>query len=202
MKQATRLIAILALICAHSSIFADQGQPSQKPAAAEATPANAPATQAPKPVGRNDIRVASLTGFSVDHPKKDWQALYGSGSALLVLFHKNREVTVAIERTTVVNALSAKEITDRTAKLEVDDWAMRRPLASGFAPQLINHEGERLIVIDFNQPGPRGPERVRMYTLPRGHDWFRVICTTTPATYEKYLDTCHKIALSLTPALR
>jgi len=52
---------------------------------------------------------------------------------------------------------------------------------------------------DLMQPGAQGSERVRMYTLPRGADWFRGICTTTQDSFEKYLDTCHRIALSLTP---
>jgi hypothetical protein len=38
-----------------------------------------------------------------------------------------------------------------------------------------------------------------MYTLPRGADWYRVICTTTQASFDKFKDTCHTVALSLTP---
>jgi hypothetical protein len=195
MHHITRtLVFIVVVSTAVQMLEASDGQGNPQPSQ------GAPAAAA-KPLARTDQRLESGTGFSVDFPKKDWQPLFGSGSSLIVLFHRSREVTVAVERTRVANVLAPSEITvETTAKLEIEDWMLRRPLATGFAPQIVPHEGERIIVIDFNQPGPRGLERVRMYTLPRGHDWFRVICTTTPATYEKYLDTCHKIALSLTPA--
>ena len=206
MKRTTGLIALLAFICAQPSIFAGQADqskaPPQKPVPAQATPAKPPTPAAPRPKAKGDNRLDSLTGFTVDYPNKDWQPLFGTGSAVVVLFHKSREVTVAIEAATVVNALSTREITDRTAELEVQDWAVRKPLATGYGHTFLDYDGERTIVIDFTQPGPRGPERVRMYTLPRGLDWFRVICTTAPASYEKYKDTCHKIALSLTPGPR
>ena len=35
--------------------------------------------------------------------------------------------------------------------------------------------------------------------IPRGDSWFRVICTTTPATFDKHAASCQNIALSLTP---
>jgi hypothetical protein len=35
--------------------------------------------------------------------------------------------------------------------------------------------------------------------MPRGHDWFRVICTAPVTMYKQYWTTCHQIALSLTP---
>jgi hypothetical protein len=73
-------------------------------------------------------------------------------------------------------------------------------LSSSFSHQFAEIAGARLIVIDFSQPGPQGAERVRMYTLPRGSEWYRVICTTTVGSFEKHLPTCHKIASSLTPA--
>jgi hypothetical protein len=41
---------------------------------------------------------------------------------------------------------------------------------------------------------------VRLYTLPRGTDLFRAICTTTQPTFDKYKETCHRIALSVTAA--
>jgi hypothetical protein len=148
-----------------------------------------------------DIRISTLSGFTVDYPKKDWQPLVGAGSSLVVFVHKSREATVAIERTKVDHPLAQNDITEQTATLETDVWSARRPLSTGFSHQFVDTAGGgRLIVIDFTQPGPLGAEHVRMYTLPRGTDWFRVICTSTQASFEKYKDTCHKIALSLTPA--
>jgi hypothetical protein len=96
--------------------------------------------------------------------------------------------------------LALNEINNQTASLEIEDWQVRRPLASGFSHQFVDFNGARTILIDFNQPGAQGAEHVRLYTLPRGTDWFRAICTTTQASFDKYKETCHRIALSVTPA--
>jgi hypothetical protein len=203
MRYTTRLMVALTTAGVLAAVVpagaSAQGSASEQNATSAAPPGTAPALRAPRPKARTDNRIESETGFIVDYPRKDWQQLFGTGSSLLVLFHKDRDVTVAIERTKVANALAPAEITDQTAQLEYEDWAVRRPLATGFGHRFIDYEGERTIVIDFKQPGPRGMERVRIYTMPRGENWFRVVCTTTEAAYQKYADTCHKIALSLTP---
>ena len=161
-------------------------------AAAQAQPAGAP------PKAPNDNRLTSLAGFTVDYPKKDWQVIVGTGSSMVVFVHKSREATVAIERTRIEQPLAANEIVDQTARLEIEDWQARRPYSSGFSHQLIDAMGSRSIVIDYSQPGPLGPEHVRLYTMPRGADWFRVVCTTTQRTFDAHKETCHRIALSLT----
>jgi len=154
--------------------------------------------QAPQPVAKTDNRLTTLAGFTVDYPKKDWQVLGGTGSSVVVFVHKSREATVAIERTKIEHPLAANEIVQQTATLEVEEWQARRPLSTKFAHQLVDFLGARSIVIDFSQPGPAGAEHVRLYTMPRGADWFRVVCTSPQSTFETYKDTCHRIALSLT----
>jgi hypothetical protein len=185
MRYTTRLMVVLAIVCGPSISGARADQVTGGTVTAKAG---------------SDNRLSTLSGFTVDYPKKDWNPLVGAGSSLVVFFHKTREATVAIERRTVKRPLGQKDITDDTATTEVQDWTSRRPLASGFGHQFLDFAGARFIVIDFTQPGPQGTERVRMYSMPRGLDWYRVICTTTQASFEKYKDTCHKIALSLTPA--
>jgi hypothetical protein len=118
---------------------------------------------------------------------------------VVVLFHKSREAAVAIERTKTPVPLAPSEITKQTADLEIEDWQVRRPIPPDVTHQFVDFNGMRSILIDFNQPGAQGAEHVRLYTLPRGTDWFRVICTTTQATFDKYKETCHRIALSVTP---
>jgi len=191
-------MAVVATVCtmgASAPMRAQQSNPPAKPAAG-----GQPATpQTVRPLAKSDKRIESKTGFIVDYPKKDWQEIVlGTGSSQLVLFHKNKQVTVAIERTTVPNALTRKEITEQTAKLEFEQWADRRPLTA-FGHQVVDVSGEPTIVIDFTQPGPQGTERVRVYAMPRGRDRFRVICTAPETTYKQYWDACHQIAVSLTP---
>jgi hypothetical protein len=199
MHHTIRLIAVLAVICGHSLILGAQasrggGKPTAPVQAAQ------PAAGAVRPgPASGDQRMTLSTGFTVDYPKKDWQTLVGVGSAYVVLFHKTREAAVAIERTKVRVPLAPNEINQQTAALEIEDWQVRRPLATGFSPQFVDFLGVRSILIDFTQPGSQGPEHVRLYTLPRGTDWYRVICTTTLPTFDKYKDTFQRIALSVTP---
>jgi hypothetical protein len=156
------------------------------------------AAQAAPPLAKTDNRLTTLAGFTVDYPKKDWQLLVGTGSSVVVFFHKNREASVAIERTKIEHPFAPNEIVAQTATLEIEEWQARRPLSTGFSHQLMDVAGARFIVIDFSQPGPTGAEHVRLYTMPRGTDWFRVVCTTTQRSFETHKETCHRIALSLT----
>lgn len=199
MPHTIRSIAIVAVICGQSAILGAQApRPGSKP-----TPtgqATQPAAGAARPgPASGDQRMILSTGFTVDYPKKDWNTLVGVGSSFLVLFHKSREAAVAIERTKVRNPLSINEINNQTATLEIEDWQVRRPLATGFSHQFVDFLGARSILIDFTQPGAQGPEHVRLYTLPRGTDWYRVICTTTLPTFDKYKEAFQRIALSVTP---
>ena len=199
MHDTIRSIAVLALTCGLSTILGAQAQkPGTKPTQPVKAAQPAPGAVRPGPAA-GDQRMTVSTGFTVDYPKKDWSTLVGVGSSAVVLFHKSREAAVAIERTKVRVPLAPNEINDQTATLEIEDWQVRRPLATGFAPQFVDFLGARSILIDFTQPGAEGPEHVRLYTLPRGTDWFRVICTTTQPTFDKYKETFQRIALSVTP---
>ena len=198
MHYTIRPIAILAVICGQSSILAQPPKPGSKPTPPVEAAQPAAGTVRPGPAS-GDQRMVLPTGFTVDYPKKDWQTLVGVGSSFVVLFHKSREAALAIERTKVRVPLAINEINDQTATLEIEDWQVRRPLASGFSHQFVDFLGARSILIDFIQPGAQGPEHVRLYSLPRGTDWYRVICTTTQPTFDKYKETFQRIALSVTP---
>jgi hypothetical protein len=181
MRYMIAMTVVLAIVCGRPSITGAQAQP---------------AGAAPK--ASSDNRLTTLAGFTVDYPKKDWQLVGGTGSSVVVFLHKSREATVAIERTRIDHPLAPNEIVNQTATLEIEDWQARRPLSTGFSHQLLDAFGGRFIVIDFSQPGPVGPEHVRLYTMPRGVDWFRVVCTTAQRSFESHKETCHRIALSLT----
>jgi hypothetical protein len=169
MPHTIRSIAVLAINCAHSAISrAHTPQRGAKPVPGSSVPAKPlPAGQpgAPRPgPASSDQRLVVPSGFTVDYPKKDWQTLVGVGSSVVVLFHKSREAAIAIERTKVRVALAVNEINDQTANLEIEDWQVRRPMATGFSHQFVDFNGTRSILIDFNQPGAQGTEHVRLYT--------------------------------------
>jgi hypothetical protein len=46
--------------------------------------------------------------------------------------------------------------------------------------------GNRVIAIDFTRQGLRGPERVRQFSLPSGANLFRLICSSSPALFDRY----------------
>ena len=199
MHHTIRSIALLAIFCGLSSIL---GAQAPKPGSSPTQPVKAaePATGAARPApAAGDQRMTVSTGFTVDYPKKDWMTLVGVGSSSVVLFHKSREAAVAVERTKVRVPLAINDINNQTATLEIDEWQLRRPLATGFSPQFVDFLGTRSILIDFTQPGAQGPEHVRLYVLPRRTDWYRVICTTTLPTFDKYKETFQRIAFSVTP---
>lgn len=198
MHHTIRSIAFLAIFCGLSSILGAQApKPGSKPTQPVKSAEPAAGAARPGPAA-GDQRMTVSTGFTVDYPKKDWLTLVGVGSSSVVLFHKSREAAVAVERTKVRVPLAINDINNQTATLEIDEWQLRRPLATGFSPQFVDFLGTRSILIDFTQPGAQGPERVRLYVLPRGTDWYRVICTTTLPSFDKYKETFQRIALSVT----
>jgi len=188
----TGLVTILCALFLISGVSADQ-TPAAKPAVAQ------PAAPGPPPKAASDTRLTSIGGFTVDYPTKDWPMLGGVGSALVVFFHKSREAAIAIERIKLVVPMAMNDIVEETATNEINDWKDRRPLAYGFSHQFADEGAARTIVIDFNQPGPLGIEHVRLYTLLRGLDRYRVTCTTLETNFKKYIDTCHRVARSLYP---
>jgi hypothetical protein len=199
MKHTLRSVIVVGIIGGQSLIsFAQAPTGGAKPAATqpEAKPAQAAVRPGPD---RADQRLSTVAGFTVDYPKKDWNLLVGVGSSVVVFFHKSREAAVSIERSRLQVPLSMKEVTDQTATNEIEEWQGRRPLATGFSHQFVDFAEARTIIIDFNQPGAQGAEHVRLYTLPRGNDKFRVICTTTQPTFDKYKETLHRMALSVFP---
>jgi hypothetical protein len=190
MKRAILAVAILGLAFGQLPVVT-----AQNPAAG-GKPAQP--TVRPGPAS-SDQRFSGVAGFTIDYPKRDWSLLPSVGSALVVFIHKSKEAIVAVERIKIPVALAPNDIIDETAKYEVEDWRARRPYATGFAAQVFPYFDSKAIIIDLTQPGALGPEHARLYTLFRGTDKYRVICTTTLPTFEKYKETIHKMALSLSP---
>ena len=157
----------------------------------------AAAAQKPRPRPAPSDNRLSMAGFTIDYPKRDWDQLIGVGSSLVVFSHKSKEATVAIERIQIPVALGPDDIIEDTATFEIEDWRKRRQYATAFSPQMQNFNGEKFILIDFDQPGAQGPEHVRLYTFFRGTTKIRVICTTRQPVFKKYMDTLHRVALSL-----
>jgi hypothetical protein len=182
MPYSSTLLLVAALLCGPlAPSAAAQPQPPR--------PANPIPTQ----------QFASPTfGFTLEYPKKDWKITAGAGAAVVVFVQNKGEATVAIE-VLKVPPLAPEEINEQTVKLEIEDWQARRTPPAVVTHLLGNISTGRVIVLDFTQPGARGSERVRLYALPRGSVWYRVICTATTAAFGKYEGIFQTIATSLTP---
>ena len=162
------------------------GKPGLPPAGVRAAPV------------KNYVRLASMNGFTIDHPK-DWQVLVGVGSALAVVFSRAKDATLAVERLKLAVALAPSEIIDDTAEQEKQELQKRQPLATSFSHQFQNFGDSKTIIIDYRQLGAQGPEHVRVYNIMRGTDKYRLICTTRLQLLDKYKDTFQQIAFSLAP---
>lgn len=157
-----------------------------------------PPAQGPRPSPASTDNRLSMAGFTIDYPKRDWDVFPSVGSSVVVFIQKTKEATVAIEHSPIPVALGPDDIIDVTIANEVSEWRTRRPYATAFSPQPPQtYAGEKFILIDLDQPGTQGPEHVRLYTFFRGTSKFRVICTTKGPLFKKYMDTLHRIALSL-----
>ena len=157
-----------------------------------------PPAQGPRPSPASTDNRLSMAGFTIDYPKRDWDVFPSVGSSVVVFIQKTKEATVAIEHSPIPVALGPDDIIDVTIANEVSEWRNRRPYATAFSPQPPQtYAGEKFILIDLDQPGTQGPEHVRLYTFFRGTSKFRVICTTKGPLFKKYMDTLHRIALSL-----
>lgn len=171
-----------------------------------AVSAAAQAPAQPDPLyGRNPrLQVRPLTApdgrFSVEYPRSNWIVLPGGGNVVLSLAQRNGEALVQIRRATLKTTLAPEEITDLFAQIEVESLREQDPGAAGFESRLLDAGGRRLIIIQFSQPGLTGPTQVRQYSIPRGQELYRLICSAAAAVFPKYSAVFSHIAASFTPS--
>ena len=124
--------------------------------------------------------------FTVDIPKRDWRTVPGVGSVIVVFSDAKSDASVALEHVSLKLALEPSEINQLFVDLEVESIKERDPSADGVRTALkTDPDGSRVIVIDFTHKGLRGPERVRQFSLPRGGDLYRLICSAAPAQFDR-----------------
>jgi hypothetical protein len=196
MRQRIVLVTLVSIACGTLPLSL-----SARGAAPRGTPSQAQTGTPPAPNPNN--KVVSAPGFRLEIPKKNWDPLpVGVGSSMVVFPERSREAIVAIEIVKVapIAVLKPEQIVEQTAKLEIEEWQARNPSASDFRHAILDTPGGKIIVLDFTQQGARGVERVRLYALPRGTHWYRVICTATQASFAKFEETFKTMAMSLTPS--
>jgi hypothetical protein len=123
--------------------------------------------------------------FAVEYPK-DWQIIAGAGDVLITFSQNRNEAAVIVERFKMNTVLAPDEITELFAEIEIEVLKERQPNVTNVASAVIDNAGAKLIVIDYERKGLRGPERVRQYSMPSGQSLFRLTCSTTAANFARY----------------
>ena len=125
--------------------------------------------------------------FVLEYPKKDWRVIPGGGSVLFTLAHKENEAAVVIEYERLDPPLAPEDITETFSNvIEVDEIKKRQPGASQFRPGIVTGPEGRQAQIDYLRTGLEGQERVRLISMPRGADLYRIICSAKVVHYAKY----------------
>jgi hypothetical protein len=140
--------------------------------------------------------------FSLEYPKKDWQPFSGVGPTLLTLAQKNGEAVVAVEHTRLNLALAPDEISDLLAQLEADAARERNVNTLDLQAKIVDQDGRRLVVVEFQRRGVTGTERVRQYSFPMGQDLYRLICGASVDRFAKYEPMFVQLARSFKPGSR
>jgi hypothetical protein len=134
----------------------------------------------------------------LDLPKKEWMALPGSGSVLLVLSSRKGDAVVLVEGSPLRHPLEASDITAEFAQIELDALKQQQPQAADFQSKVLTLGERRLVAIQYARPGIFGSERVRQYSLPFGNRLYRVSCITSAALFGAYEAVFSHIAASFT----
>jgi hypothetical protein len=139
--------------------------------------------------------------FALEYPKKDWNVVPGAGTVLFVFAHKEAEASVTLDYTPLKQALAREEISQLFADLELEDVKERQPQVQHFTTALRTEaDGRRVVVIDYVRDGLKGPERVRLYSLPSGVHLYRVTCTAPVAYFARYEAVFERMALTFRSA--
>jgi hypothetical protein len=107
---------------------------------------------------------------------------------------------IVVERFKSRTELKPEEISDLTAKLELELLKDNQPATTNASVKLVTSGTRRLVVIDYTRPGLTVPERVRQYTYLIRTDVYRLTCYTALKMFDRYLGTCETVAESFKPA--
>ncbi len=122
-------------------------------------------------------------GVQIDVPKKDWMVLPSGGAMILTLATRKGDAVVAVEKSTLRQALEADDITDLFAQIETDAIKERQPKAADFQSKVIDAGDRRLVAVQYVRPGVLGTEKVRQYSMPMGKQLYRITCISAAGQF-------------------
>ena len=128
-----------------------------------------------------------LRRFSIEFPRDwRWMMVSGSGEPIATFVQPRSEAAVVVERFRLKQRLGPEDITDLFAELEVEYLKEHQSGVLNMTAQVTTRGGTRAAVVNYNRPGLKEQERVRMYSFPAGEDLYRVTCTALASRFEKY----------------
>ena len=139
---------------------------------------------------------AADSPLQLDLPKKDWMVLPSSGPVLLVLASRKGDAVVLVERSVLLVALDAADITDLFAQIEIDAIKKQHPKATDFQSKVLDAGQRRLVAVQYSRTGVLGSERVRQYSMPIGKQLYHVTCISSAAEFGAYNPVFSHIAAS------
>jgi len=122
--------------------------------------------------------------FTLEYPK-DWRVLPGGGSVLVGFTHKDGEASILVDYMKMRLALAPNEIGETFAELELQTLRERQPTIKDARANVVAAASGPRIVIQFSKAGPTGTEQVTQYSIPRGEDLYRLVCTVRSDKVEK-----------------
>ncbi len=153
----------------------------------------APAAQS----GGQAVRTRSVSTprFRLDIPEKDWRLLPGGVCTHGCLAHKDNAVAIVIEHELMQIALTADEIDQNFADLELAAVRERETTGTAFVARLGQAGPRRAVVVDYR----RGGEQVRVYVLLHGRHLYRLVCVAPSGQFTRYEPTFQVVCGSFTP---
>ncbi len=191
--------ALVAIPAALAAQLKETPFPSGGAKASDFRPFTPPSAQL---VGMPDSasRSPATRPFVVSYPKRNWNIVPGQPPLLVIFAEARNGATVSVERSALRVPYSAGDSFEDFVGGEVRRLQTARPEAEGFESVVRQSADGRLVVVEFVEYSAFGPTRVRQYSIPKGLELYRVICSATRATFSRYDALFEYMAASLRPA--
>ena len=119
-------------------------------------------------------------------PARDWQVVSGGSATIVSLTHRNGQVGVVVERVIPAGMFATGDLNDRFVEREADTVRTHQPQATGVEARLVAFGARRLVIVTYMRKGVAGPERVRQYSIPAGHELYRLTCSAATSQFARF----------------
>ncbi len=137
--------------------------------------------------------------FAFEMPRRDWELAPGGGPIVATLLHRRFEAVVFVEHARLNQPLAPEDITDLFAELEVDRLRQQQPGVVDVEARILDVDDRRIVALQYQRRGPKGPETVRQYSIAEGDDLYRLVCTAQAARFGRYESVFKHVVTTFRP---